>query len=312
MHLKQWKQALDDYTKAISDDPSYVHPWVNRAFVYSQLNDVEHAVADASKTIELDPKKAFAYEIRAFGEEQYGKWDAAVADFTKVIELSGGNERSFFNRGVAIYSVGKDLDRAIADFGEALKRNPNYGDALVYRGLASRAKGHLDKAIADHTSAIRIDQRNAAAYFNRGLEYYLTSALPKALADLTQAAALEPRQAYPALLLDVVATRSGLASQLKAQSDKLDMGQWPAPAVRLLIGQITPEALIAAAEDANAAAKPARLCEAAFYTGVVLARNGQGQQATVKWQEALAKCPPSVLERSYAEVELKAQKKSTR
>jgi tetratricopeptide (TPR) repeat protein len=309
--LKKWEEAVADYSKAIELDPKYAHAYDNRAFVYAAMNDAAHASADASRAIELDPKHPIAYQIRGFAEESLGKWDAAIADFSRLIPLADNNDRiylAYYYRGIAEYSGKGDLDRAIADFGEAIKHNPKQADALVYRGIAWRLKGDVKRAIADHGEAVRVDPRNAGAYFNRGMEYYLTGALPKALADLSEATALAPREAYPALLLDVVTTRSGVASSLKEESGNLDMGAWPAPAIRLLLGQLTAEALIAAADDGDAAYKKGRLCEADFYIGVSLARAGKPDEAAGKWREAIAGCPPHAPERAYADVELKARK----
>ena len=276
------------------------------------INDAERASADASKVIELEPKNAKAYKIRGLSEEALGKWDAAIADFTQQIALVHNDDHAYYNRGFAEYSGKGELDRAIADFSQAIKLNPKQVDAFVYRGIAWRLKGDIQRAIADHGGAIRVDPRNGAAFFNRGMEYYLTGALPQALADLSQATALAPKEAYPALLLDLVTTRSGVASSLKEQSDKLDMGAWPAPAIRLLLGQLTPDALLAAAEDGDATRKAGRLCEAKFYAGVSLARAGKPTEASGKWREALASCPPHAAERGYADVELKALKLVTK
>jgi lipoprotein NlpI len=76
----------------------------------------------------------------------------------------------------------------------------------------------------------------------------------------------------------------------------------------LLLGQLTAEALIAAADDGDAAYKKGRLCEADFYIGVSLARAGKPDEAAGKWREAIAGCPPHAPERAYADVELKARK----
>jgi lipoprotein NlpI len=309
--LKQWEEAIADYSKAIEIDPKYTHAYNNRAFAYAAINDADHAAADASKAIELDPKHAFAYQIRGFAEESQGKWDAAIADFAKLISLADSKEHAafaYYNRGLVEYSGKGDLDRAIADFDEAIKRNPKQSDAFVYRGMMWRLKGDMKRAIADHTQATRLDPRNGAGFFNRGMEYYLSGALPQALADLSQATALVPSAPYPALVLDVVTAKSGVASLLKERSGAIDMGVWPAPAIRLLLGQLTPDALAAAAEDGEAATKANRMCEADFYIGVSLARAGRPDEAADKWQEALAKCPARWPERAYAEVELKALK----
>ena len=307
MKLKDWKGAIADYTKAMAVDPTYQRPFTNRAYVYLESGDAEHAIADATKAIGADKQKTFAFIVRGTAERNLGRWDAAIADFGVVINQTQGDAQSYFDRGLTRYSKG-DLDGAIADFSELSKRDGAKTDALVYRGIAKRLKGDIDGAIADHSAALTADPRSAAAWFNRGMEYYLNGATPKALADLSQAAALAPAEPYPGLLLDVVMVKSGLQSQLKEQSAKFDMGKWPAPAIRLLLAQSTPEALAAAAEDGAASDKPRRLCEANFYAGVALARAGKGEAATAKWREALAGCPKPTPERSYAETELKAVK----
>jgi tetratricopeptide (TPR) repeat protein len=69
---------------------------------------------------------------------------------------------AYNERGLVWYEK-KSLDRAIADFNQALKINPNLVDALINRGNALRRKGDLDHAIADFDEAIRIDPNADAA-----------------------------------------------------------------------------------------------------------------------------------------------------
>ena len=48
-------------------------------------------------------------------------------------------------------------DKAIAEYNEAIRLDPNNAVAYVDRGIAWKAKNEQDKAIADFTEAIRID-----------------------------------------------------------------------------------------------------------------------------------------------------------
>jgi tetratricopeptide (TPR) repeat protein len=50
-----------------------------------------------------------------------------------------------------------DDDRAIADYDQALKLDPNYALAYNNRGNAHFLKKNYDRAIADYDQAIRID-----------------------------------------------------------------------------------------------------------------------------------------------------------
>ena len=67
------------------------------------------------------------------------------------------------NRGVA-YRVKGDLDRAIADYSEAIKLDPDYEVAYHNRGRAYFAKREIDRAITDYDQALRINPRYRFAY----------------------------------------------------------------------------------------------------------------------------------------------------
>ena len=85
-------------------------------------------------------------------------------------------------------------DRAIADYSEALRIDPDYAAALYNRGIAWRHKGDLDRAIADYDQAIRLNP-TAAAYNNRGSAWHAKGENERAIADLDLAISLDPRSA---------------------------------------------------------------------------------------------------------------------
>jgi lipoprotein NlpI len=69
------------------------------------------------------------------------------------------------------------------------------------------------------------------------------------------------------------------------------MRWWPAPVVRLYLGELTPEALLAAADIANPRAKRARMCEANFLTGELALQQGKADEAKRLFALAAADCP---------------------
>ncbi len=88
------------------------------------------------------------------------EWDLQIKSCTRLIQ-SGieSNENlaiAFYNRALA-YENMEDYDRAIADYSEALRFNPNDADALLYRGLNKGRKGDKAGADADIAAAKRIN-----------------------------------------------------------------------------------------------------------------------------------------------------------
>src|SRR5580704_932243 len=96
-----------------------------------------------------------------------------------------------FDSGMAFLER-QEYDKAINDFTEAIRLDPNYVPAYVSRGNAYGIHGAVDKAINDFTEAIRLDPNVAIIYFNRGNAYYDHGNLDKASSDYSEAIRLDP------------------------------------------------------------------------------------------------------------------------
>jgi tetratricopeptide (TPR) repeat protein len=122
----------------------------------------------------------------------------AIAACSRVIalgELKGASLATvFLNRGAA-YRRNRDVDRAIADYNEAIRLNPKFEEAFNLRGVARVDKGEFRLSIDDFAAAIRINPKNFAAYTNRGENYAELGDLDRAIADYSKAIALNPTSA---------------------------------------------------------------------------------------------------------------------
>jgi tetratricopeptide (TPR) repeat protein len=87
----------------------------------------------------------------------------AIADCTEALRLSAYENRVYVFRATAYWNKG-DIDRAIADFTEAIRRKPPDVDRLYcLRGQAYQQKGDFTAAVADDNKAIQISPNYSGA-----------------------------------------------------------------------------------------------------------------------------------------------------
>src|SRR5215218_1183434 len=100
-----------------------------------------------------------------------GAGDEALAACSRAIKSGTYNGRTlalaYSNRGVEWKAKG-DLAKAIADFDEAIKADPEQPAAYNNRGIAYAAAADYDKAIADYDKGVEINPKYASALNNRG------------------------------------------------------------------------------------------------------------------------------------------------
>jgi len=125
------------------------------------------------------------------------------------------------------------------------------------------------------------------------------------LADVSEASNLDPADPYKALWADIVAQRNNAPSPLSQASTKIDMTPWPAPIIRSFLGRMPPEAVLAAAADADAK-KKSQVCEANFYGGELALRLNAKDEAVRLFRLAASDCARDVNEWFAANAELKA------
>jgi tetratricopeptide (TPR) repeat protein len=110
---------------------------------------------------------AVAYKNRGDTYQRNGDYDRAIAEYNQALRLDPNNEAVYYNRGRA-YGLKGDFDRSIADFTQTIRLNPNDADNYAMRGAGYGGKKDHARAIADFEAALRIDPNNALA--KEGLE----------------------------------------------------------------------------------------------------------------------------------------------
>ena len=103
----------------------------------------------------LNPRAAGAFNNRGNALQVEGDLERALADYDEAIRLEPKYLQAYSNRGTVFLELGDD-ERAVADFDRAIAGDAMYASALHNRGLAHSRQRRFDLAIADHGEAIRI------------------------------------------------------------------------------------------------------------------------------------------------------------
>jgi lipoprotein NlpI len=155
---------------------------------------------------------------------------------------------------------------------------------------------------------LSLDPKDSAVYFSRGIANLYGATAAKAVTDFDQALALNPTDSYTLIWREIAAQRDHQPSRIADALAAADMKRWPAPLVRLYaLGQLTPEAAIAASDDAglSAATRRGRLCEINFYSAELALQKGAKDTALPLLKKAAGDCPRDFVEFGSAKAELK-------
>ena len=142
---------------------------------------------------EKGDKLAEVFNNRGVAYRVKGDHERAIQDYGQAIKLNTKFAAAYINRGVA-YDHKGDYDRAIADYEQALKLKPS-AEGHFNRGNAHLAKREYDRAIDDYNQAIKLKADFAAAFDNRCWARAVVGILKPALADCNQALRLMPKNA---------------------------------------------------------------------------------------------------------------------
>lgn len=101
------------------------------------------------------------------------------------------NSDYYFNRGIFFQQAG-DSDKALANYRDALKANPNNPDIFNNMGVVYKDLGKYDEAIDELLKAVYTDPNYAKAYNNIGVVYYLKKNYQGAVSNYEKAIEIKP------------------------------------------------------------------------------------------------------------------------
>ncbi|MCU0848205.1 MAG: tetratricopeptide repeat protein [Spirochaetes bacterium] len=125
-------------------------------------NKLEKAMHLYTHLIMIAPNH-YLYNHRGLVYFSLSEYEKAVDDFTEAIKIEPNDTRVFTNRGLA-YRMLKQYDSAVADFNKSLEINPLWPDTFYGRALTRFDMGDVRAALEDIDKAIKLNPEFKQAF----------------------------------------------------------------------------------------------------------------------------------------------------
>lgn len=153
--LGAFSDAIEDFDKAIEQDPGNFKKIGDRAFMKLKTGDYEGALFDFNKAIALNSKDHQLFYARAYTYIELGNNRKALDDLSKAIKLKPDFVKAIYERGLLYFNM-KEYNNSIKDYEKALEYAPNNYYAYLGRGLCLIELGDKNAACRDFKKAYQL------------------------------------------------------------------------------------------------------------------------------------------------------------
>ncbi|MDO3642389.1 tetratricopeptide repeat protein [Mucilaginibacter sp. L3T2-6] len=176
--LKQYKEAINDYSLSLKLNPDNGMAYWNRAAAYRQNGDYQLAYEGYSKAIAYykNDRKQLArlYDDRALMEIGLQQFPQAIADDSLALALDTAFAEAYYNIANARAQNG-EYARSNTDFKTAINyysKNP-FAMTAIYGSMGHNEyfMGNYQAAVDYSTKAIELHTANSSPYFERARAY---------------------------------------------------------------------------------------------------------------------------------------------
>jgi tetratricopeptide (TPR) repeat protein len=218
---KEYTEAVAEFTEALRLRPDYLPAYIDRALARLALHQYKEAEADLTHALDAGAPATRLLFLRARARQLAGDTKGAAADQAEALRRRPDDELGWIARGVARLTT--EPERALTDFEEALKINPNSRDALQDKAhVLSERLGRVREAVAVLDRAVDLYPDDVQVRAGRGV---LLARLGQRQAALRDAEEVVRRDDRPFTLYQVAG--------IYAQTSRQQAGDRP-EALRLL------------------------------------------------------------------------------
>jgi len=200
----EYQKAISVYSTILKKNTSSAAAYANRGLLYERLTPKNAkelqqykgmAKRDYERAIALNADQPEILNNLAALYIDEGDYDQAVLYLNRALSISPDYGLALINRGV-VRSKQKRYGRALVDFAKAEEVSPT---VLLFlnRALTEYAAGYYASAIDDWDNVLKLEPKNARAYLERGRALVKMGYFQDALEDFQRAIAFRADYAMP-------------------------------------------------------------------------------------------------------------------
>jgi len=150
-----WLVEYHDLTADIAKNASPANELIQRAKHFMQVEHDDKALTDLDRAIQLNPKSAEGFAVRASVHLRQKSMDNAKADAEASLAIAP-NQEAYSVMG-DMYLSRRDYDRAIENFANARRVDPNVAEAYYAKSKALAKQGQTEQAQVNLEQALALD-----------------------------------------------------------------------------------------------------------------------------------------------------------
>lgn len=149
-------------TKAITLQDDFIEARLMRAEALMHMKQYKEMMEDIDAVLAQNPEEETAILLRGKVKEANHQEEEAEADYKLVTEVNPFNEQAYLYLG-QLYIAQKKLPEAIGLFDEAIELNPNFAEAYRERGRAKLLNGDKDGSVEDMKKSLELNPKEEAS-----------------------------------------------------------------------------------------------------------------------------------------------------
>ena len=221
---KNFKDAVEQFTKAIEIDPDYTDAYIERAIAYERIDKLENAADDYNRAIVFEQKDPEIFYGAARINYKLGNYEEAKKFIEKSMSLKSkylealqlqvkilieledymnaltaakkalilkDNSYNNYYHGIVSEKL-KNYNQAEIDYQKAIAKNKGFVEPYVALASLRLQMNKLDQAIENCNKAISLDPENTDAYLVRSKVYIKMMQYSKAIDDISKNILINP------------------------------------------------------------------------------------------------------------------------